>query len=453
MLRLTAKSTQFGKKTFTSWLIESAGTVPIQRRKDYEDKAVDNTEVMLHLMKALETGDAVCLFPEGMSRYHPTIAPFKTGVARLVSDVMTRNREDPDFKISILTCSITYMHRQHFRSDVLVTFHEPMVFTPKDNPELLDPVDFNEIRSITAQMHQRISHGTLDGPSWQIIKISKLAARIYAPLGTRMSLGDHVRVVRTFLDAFKAEQPTTEQKFDLQRVQKLKDDLKVYQDQLTKWGIKDDRIRRKPLPRRVIIYRMVIRLTWALCLFGLSLPGLLLSLPIYATTFYSTRNFKTTGPAWDVFDEIAQYKLIYGLLSGIIVWLLGVLVTLPFAMITAVLIPALMWMSLRWIEDAVSSLRSFMALARLLRVGRPALKEMYELRQVLHGHVMDLALEIDLPADPETYFVEAGGREKGRARGLWEGKAKYFSIRRRRKRDWNETLRLYDKVDYPEDDL
>ena len=73
-------------------------------------------------------GDAVCLFPEGMSRYHPTIAPLKTGgvsrpysclykvltypstVARLVSDVLTRNRYNPDFEIDVLTCSITYMY-------------------------------------------------------------------------------------------------------------------------------------------------------------------------------------------------------------------------------------------------------------------------------------------------------------------------------------------------------
>ena len=36
----------------------------------------------LHLLpsgQALELGDAVCLFPEGMSRFHPTIAPLKTG--------------------------------------------------------------------------------------------------------------------------------------------------------------------------------------------------------------------------------------------------------------------------------------------------------------------------------------------------------------------------------------
>ena len=51
LLRLTAKATQFGKRTFTSWLIESAGTVPLKRRGDYSDDAqVDNAEVMSYLM-------------------------------------------------------------------------------------------------------------------------------------------------------------------------------------------------------------------------------------------------------------------------------------------------------------------------------------------------------------------------------------------------------------------
>lgn len=51
MLRLTAKSTQFGHRTFTSWLIESAGTVPIKRRKDFDGNQVDNTQVMDKLME------------------------------------------------------------------------------------------------------------------------------------------------------------------------------------------------------------------------------------------------------------------------------------------------------------------------------------------------------------------------------------------------------------------
>lgn len=96
-IRLTAKATQFGKVTFTSWLIEAAGAVPLKRRKDSPDIQVDNSDAMEALKeviryvsyvalyahgnnpKVLEKGDAVCLFPEGMSRFHPQIAPLKTG--------------------------------------------------------------------------------------------------------------------------------------------------------------------------------------------------------------------------------------------------------------------------------------------------------------------------------------------------------------------------------------
>ncbi|CAA7261660.1 unnamed protein product [Cyclocybe aegerita] len=472
MLRLTAKATQFGHRTFTSWLIESAGTVPIKRRKDHRDGNADNSEVMEHLMKALELGDAVCLFPEGMSRYHPTIAPLKTGVARLVSDVLSRNRDDPDFEISVLPVSITYMHRQHFRSDVLVTFQSPLMFTPKNNPELLSPVEFTNVRELTAQLHEKIASGTYDSPSWDLIRCAKLAARMYAPLGTMMTLGDHVRISLSFLEVFKSPQDylpagsetEVEELRDLQSCLKashpfvllferiIDRSTQAYQDRLAKWGIKDDRIRR-PLPRHTILSRLVIRLMWSVCLFAVSLPGQALWVPIFATTFYAVHNFKKTGPIFDTWDEIAQYKLIYGLMSGICVWISAVALTWPFAIVTVFLVPAFMWMTLRWFEDAVASFRAFTALFRLLRVGKPTLKEMHEIRRDLHSRVVELAVgKLNLPEDPEMYFTRAGGREKGRIRGSWDSRARYFSIKRRRKRDWNETLRLYDKVDYPEDE-
>ncbi|THH02086.1 hypothetical protein EW026_g742 [Hermanssonia centrifuga] len=415
-------------------------------------------------IQALESGDAVCLFPEGMSRYHPTIAPLKTGVARIVSDVLTRNRENPDFEVSLLTCSITYMHRQHFRSDVLVTFHPPIKVTPRRNPELLAPVNFNDIRSLTAKMHHEISSGTLSAPSWRLIRNAKLAARIYAPLGTEMSLGDYVRVVISFQEAFKlAEAPHIESSSDGEanlsdsgealdaRIISLGSSLKHYQDELVRWGVKDDRIRR-PLRRRVIIYRMSVRLLWSIFLFSISFPGLFLWLPVFITTFIAVREFKRTGPIWDTWDEIAQYKLVYGLISGICVWAGAVLLTFPIAPISAVAVPIIMWTSLRWLEDAVSAFRAFAALARLLWMGRARMLKLQVERSDLHGGVMDLAINtIGLPADPEKFFAETGRKEKGRVRGKWASSAKYFSLRRRRKRDWNETLRLYDKVDYPDD--
>jgi glycerol-3-phosphate O-acyltransferase/dihydroxyacetone phosphate acyltransferase len=112
-----------------------------------------------------------------------------------------------------------------------------------------------------------------------------------------------------------------------------------------------------------------------------------------------------------------------------------------------------MWITLRWFEDAVSAFRAFIALVRLLRVGKPALKAIRNRREDLYSRVMNVAINtLGLPPDPEVYFANLGSREKGRIRGHWDSKARYFSVKRRRKRDWNEILRLYDKVDYPDDD-
>jgi glycerol-3-phosphate O-acyltransferase / dihydroxyacetone phosphate acyltransferase len=39
-------------------------------------------------IQTLENGDMICLFPEGISRYHPKIAPLKTGgVANIFTNV------------------------------------------------------------------------------------------------------------------------------------------------------------------------------------------------------------------------------------------------------------------------------------------------------------------------------------------------------------------------------
>jgi glycerol-3-phosphate O-acyltransferase/dihydroxyacetone phosphate acyltransferase len=48
---MTAKDTQFGHKTLTSWVVESLGTVPLKRRQDHPVGEVDNTVVLDGLVK------------------------------------------------------------------------------------------------------------------------------------------------------------------------------------------------------------------------------------------------------------------------------------------------------------------------------------------------------------------------------------------------------------------
>lgn len=198
---------------------------------------------------------------------------------------------------------------------------------------------------------------------------------------------------------------------------------------------------------------MMLRLYWASFLLFISLGGLTLWLPVAATTYYAVHNFKKTGPVWDTWDEIAQYKLIYGLVSGLCVYATAIFVTFPIFPVTSVAVPVLMWISLRWFEDAVSAARALFALGRLLCVNTSTLSRLRATRADLHHRVMYLAMYgLGLPADPERYFVVYGGKDKGRVIGRWASKTNYFSVRRRRKRDWNETLRLYEQFDYPSED-
>ncbi|KAF8507451.1 hypothetical protein BU17DRAFT_100471 [Hysterangium stoloniferum] len=472
-LRMTAKSTQFGRGTFSSWLIEASGALPLHRRMDFPNlDTIDNTAVMNKLYDALEDGDAICLFPEGMSRYLPALSPLKTGVARIISEVLTRRREDPNYEITLLTCSITYMHRHHFRSDVLVRFNPPVKFSPKKHPNLLAPVDFGVIKTLTNFMADQISTGTLDAPSWDVITVAKVAARIYAPLGTKMTLGDHVKVVRTFVEGFKKtgkgwnqyqERSTSwdeggaivlkddvdvltkqEDARNHVEVDRLAQDLMAYHNKLLKMGIKDDRVRIGWSSRRTILLCIAGRGVLLGVLSLISLPGLILWTPVFAATKWSANRFKKRGPQEDVWDEIAQHKLLVGLFTGCCVWLGCIIMTLPIAPLTAIFVPCLMWLSLRFLEDAVSAFRALAGLLSLLWIGRRTFMQLSDQRRELHGSVKTLAVNaLELPDNPEKFFSERGGREKGRVRGTWESSTRYFSIKRRRKRDWNEILRIW----------
>jgi glycerol-3-phosphate O-acyltransferase/dihydroxyacetone phosphate acyltransferase len=162
---------------------------------------------------------------------------------------------------------------------------------------------------------------------------------------------------------------------------------------------------------------------------------------------------KKGGPVYDTWDDISQHKALYGLMSVSLICVLVIFFTWRFTPFTVLITPAFLWMSMRWIEDGVATFRAFTALYRLLLIGKSALKNLRERRSELHSRVTNLAVDtLGLPEDPEKYFASVGGKEKGRVRGNWDHVFRYFSVKRRRKRDWNETLRLYDKVDYPIDD-
>ena len=187
----------------------------------------------------------VTLFPEGISRYHPGLAPLKTGgkletpaplpnrspkalltvpisswdsyclfglVARIAAQLLYRHKDEPGFKLLISTVSVTYLRRMRFRSNVLVSFNPPIVLTPSTYPGLVaaatpgspHTADGQQaIRTMTATIEASIRAGMLDAPSWRVLNVAHTARRLYAPGGpSQMTLGEYVRLTQAFVDMF-----------------------------------------------------------------------------------------------------------------------------------------------------------------------------------------------------------------------------------------------------------
>ncbi|KEI37194.1 uncharacterized protein L969DRAFT_19729 [Mixia osmundae IAM 14324] len=506
LLRLTAKDTHFRQRTLSSWLIEKAGALPIQRQKDHlgSEIATGNAKTFQRLVESLTQGDCLALFPEGISRHHPKLAPFKTGVARIASAALTANADDPHFRLYIAPCAITYLHRFRFRSNVCVSFGAPVILSVATHPELIDtpekPLQFEAVRRLTQEIEGELRSGTLDAPSWQILRASHTARRLYAPLdATAISIGDYIRLTQIWCDYLSnATRPTplsrklkhqkrpslsrsntantgmTEEDIELTEeeaqdgievadVQRLVARLERYQDQLGRLGLKDHRISSHAfLPLWRLLLRLSIRatITGALGLLCLTV------LPLWAPIFYFTKRAEIVyrnKTLWDSLDELGQAKALSGLASGAATWALVCLLTWPLLPFTFWLVPLFMWWSLGWVEAFVASARSTLSIAKLieLRLTKPhVLLRLHAERSRLAEDVMQIAVtKLGLPPSHDELFPDAaltnghaasqGGKVRGRRRRALAKRLRWIH----RRKDWNETLRLWDVVDYEQDEL
>ncbi|KAI1317274.1 hypothetical protein EDD11_008762 [Mortierella claussenii] len=467
---------------------ENAGTIPIKRRKDYDNQRVDNTDAMGALIESLGAGSCVCMFPEGISRYHPQLAPFKAGVAMIASDTLSRFHDKPDFSLTLMTASINYLHREKFRSDVVVTFHAPIVLTPEQDPKLFSTNKEERteaIRKLTELLESTVRSTLLDAQDWGTVRLGHTARKLYAgDLGTRISLGQYVKLTRKFVTAFSqhkqeaiasyaavasngaeavnVESKDGEKNLDslemrkpvkmdadtAKRIDNLARDLADYQDQLDFYHLKDYRIKQGKPSATVVVGKLLQRFLLACVLSIISIPGLFLWAPIFIAVKYQERQLRRKGPLEDNLDEIAQYKLMISTFFLPVIWGFWVLMTLPIALITGPGIVILMWLTIRWLEDLIHNAKSILSLLRLLFMTEDTMYSLRDCRQELAERVHVFAVHfLKLPDDPEDLVKE--NRTK-KADSGWIGRlsGSYFSIKRRRRKDWNEVMRLHDVTKY-----
>jgi len=158
-----------------AWLIRGTGAIPVYRRDDDPEKVVRNEEMFSAVHRALAEGAVVGIFPEGISHSAPSLAPLKTGAARVALGAAAK----AGGTFPILPVGITFRGgKDRFRSEALALVGPPIPWDDLATPEA---AAFGEqSRELTRRIHEGLSRVTVNLGSWNDFPVVEGAEAIHA---------------------------------------------------------------------------------------------------------------------------------------------------------------------------------------------------------------------------------------------------------------------------------
>lgn len=106
------------------WVLLRCGVVPINRVKD-DPRAMRSVLATFEAcFKVLERGEAIAIFPEGITHDDPQLKEVKTGAARMALEL--EQRHEGKLGLRIVPVGLSFSAKDKYRSQVLVNFGEPI---------------------------------------------------------------------------------------------------------------------------------------------------------------------------------------------------------------------------------------------------------------------------------------------------------------------------------------
>jgi glycerol-3-phosphate O-acyltransferase/dihydroxyacetone phosphate acyltransferase len=250
----------------------------------------------------LDHNGCIGIFPEGGSHDRVSLLPLKAGVTIMALGALQRN---PNLKLTIIPCGMTYFSGHRFRSHVCMEYGAPitistlMVQTYKTDKKTACGQLLNLIT-------ERLKAVTVNYPDSESMKIIQTAKRLYKPVGMEMSSEQYLGLCRRFVEGYmkiREQEP----------IKKISAKIQAYNNELLKYGLKDYQSQTLEMSS----WKLAQRILFLIMTLILSLPGLILNMPIGGIAKYLGRkeaekalkgsNVKVEGK-----DVIASYKIIVG---------------------------------------------------------------------------------------------------------------------------------------------
>jgi len=169
------------------WLLTRCGVIPINRVRDDPKAMRTVTDAFEACYRVLERGEAIGIFPEGVTYDDSQLKEVKSGAARMALEL--EHRHGGKLGLRLVPVGLTLSAKEVYRSDVLVHFGEPIV--PAEYLAGYEDSRKECIRHLTGEIERRIQTLILNLPELEHRRVVEGVRRLYLE---RLVLGNRVRL-------------------------------------------------------------------------------------------------------------------------------------------------------------------------------------------------------------------------------------------------------------------
>ena len=221
-VRFLAKSTLFGGAIGP--LMRAAGAIPVYRKQDTIEVR-RNAETFAAVDAALARGEAICLFPEGISHSSGMLEPLRTGAARMALSAAAAGLD-----VSLVPVGINLERKTTFRSRVTIAYGPPLEFSLAER----NPDDGNAALALTARLAAHMRSVIVEAEPTRDAALVERLGRLYQserdPVGQAQALARR-RAIAEGLQRLRRERPDWYEEALVQ--------LRRYDERLARFGLED----------------------------------------------------------------------------------------------------------------------------------------------------------------------------------------------------------------------